>query len=437
MNKIINRKFIIFSISIIFIQIISLNILTFSFLKNHEKNLNRNFYNQLELLSIYWKNIFIADELETIEPGMEFSSIPIYYQNLLIQLNGNLPLKDVKLLNIQKEVLVDYNPVYKIGMKIDIDPIYWKNVFDDYERPGIYTHSSHAPPQVTVLLPLLNSLNEIKAVLYLKIQPEFLQNIQYFKHFIYFYIYFTLFLSIVFAMAVILLFIKYSKIIEEQNHKERLIQLGQLAATVAHEIRNPLGIMKGSTNILKKKSENEENKKLVNYIEEEINRLSGLINQFLQFVKVPKLESQKLDINNILEEILPKYKEKYPDINFIKQISGGNIYGDKNSLIQVLMNILNNAAQAVSNQEIEKQVIKIVNNNDKKNFILIIENNGPIIQNKTINKIFEPFFSTKEQGSGLGLPICKMLMQAMDGDILIENLTEKNGVKVSLVLRRR
>jgi len=436
MNKIINRKFIIFSISLIFVLIIGLNIITFSFLKNHEKNLNKNFYNQLELLSIYWKNIFITDELETIEPGMEFNSIPIYYQNLLIQLNRNLPLQDVKLLNIHQEVLVDYNPVYKIGTKIVIDPIYWKNAFEDYERPGIYTHSSYDPPHVTVLVPLLNSLDEIKAVLYLKIQPEFLQNIKYFKQFIYFYIYFTLFLSIIFAIAVIFLFIKYSNIIEEQNHKERLIQLGQLVATVAHEIRNPLGIMKGSTNILKKKSENEENKKLVNYIEEEINRLNGLINQFLQFVKVPKLESQKLDINNILEEILSKYEEKYPDINFIKQITDRNISGDKNSLIQVLMNIINNATHAVSNQEIEKKVIKITNVNDKKNFILIIENNGPLIPNKTLNKIFEPFFSTKEQGSGLGLPICKILMQAMDGDILIDNLTEKNGVKTSLVLRK-
>ncbi|MCK5077540.1 MAG: HAMP domain-containing histidine kinase, partial [Calditrichia bacterium] len=203
-----------------------------------------------------------------------------------------------------------------------------------------------------------------------------------------------------------------------------------------HEIRNPLGIIKGSANILKKKSEDTETTKLVKFIEDEINRLNGLINQFLQFVKVPKLEPHVLNINDILNEILPNYNRQYPDIKFTNNISDREVIGDKNSLIQIIINILNNAVQALQHAKIEMPEIKIFEIHDKKNITLMIENNGPEIPPKTLKKIFEPFFSTKDQGSGLGLPICKILMLAMNGDILIENSTVKNGVKVSLILRK-
>ena len=215
---------------------------------------------------------------------------------------------------------------------------------------------------------------------------------------------------------------------EEIARNKAMAEIGKFSLIIAHEIKNPLGIMKGSIDILKKEEVDPTIKKeMIKYIDEEIKRVDLLIQNFLSFAKPQKIHRQKIKIKEFLENIQKRAQIEFgPKVN-LKLIINENkeINIDPEKMERVIMNILKNAQEAGAKNIIIKQIIK------QENLIIEIIDDGKGIDIEEKEKIFEPFFTTKSKGTGLGLAIVKQIIEAHNGKISAES---NNGCKFKIVI---
>lgn len=218
------------------------------------------------------------------------------------------------------------------------------------------------------------------------------------------------------------------KLEEKLRQAEHLSAIGEMTAGVSHEIRNPLGIIKSSAQLFKKKKEKLDAKSgILDIIIEESARLDNIITDFLNFAKpkIPDLHPCKIE--DILEKnidcLAPQFEEQ--NITISKHISGylPDVMADSTMLHQAFLNILINAEQALEKNG--KITIKI-RYEDGHIFVNIMDN-GPGINEKVLKKIWTPFFTTKETGTGLGLGIVKNMIEAHNGSITITNIPDKGA----------
>lgn len=231
------------------------------------------------------------------------------------------------------------------------------------------------------------------------------------------------------------------KLNEEIARNKRLTALGKLSAGIAHEIRNPLSSIRGLAQFVYNSfSKTDERKEDLNTIIQEVDRLNKLVVQVLDYAKVKELDLTYFSINNLVNKMVELFKQeiKNKQIRFYLELSPdiSQIQADEDQIRQILMNIIINAIQAIS----EEGEIKI---KTEKYFIkggsglkLIIEDNGVGISEKDLNQIFDPFFSTKEQGSGFGLSIVYKLVEGHQGEIKVES-KEGEGTKFIIYLPQK
>jgi signal transduction histidine kinase len=246
-------------------------------------------------------------------------------------------------------------------------------------------------------------------------------------------IFLGLFCISVIGILVIIFYKLVNALIKAEESSElnnRLQSLGTMAAGVAHEIRNPLGIIRNTAEILKAELLSESDSySYVDSILEEVHRLNNLVTQFLQLSKPSVIEKRDCDIRQLIESTISFVKydfEKSGIKNFYdKPQHPVNINCDENSIKQLLLNLLINAKQSMKNGGAVKiDLIK------KKNKILItITDEGSGISEIEIKKVFDPFYSTKDAGIGLGLTICKNIVDSHNGTIEVFS-RENKGTKV-------
>lgn len=225
-----------------------------------------------------------------------------------------------------------------------------------------------------------------------------------------------------------------SKELEQQMYmRDKLVSLGKLSAGLAHEIGNPLNIIKTSAVLLEKKvfassSDKTAIKQLLENIIEETNRLDQLVTTFLAFARPGKLEFEKSNINDLVKHSINLARlhlviEKYEIVESY-QPEEKYVLVNPNQIQQVFLNLILNACEAMPNGG--RLEIRTFIPNDRKNEIAIsFTDSGPGIDEETQKKIFEPFYSTKENGIGLGLAISKQIITAHNGRI---TLSSKVGV---------
>ncbi len=220
------------------------------------------------------------------------------------------------------------------------------------------------------------------------------------------------------------------KLKEQLNRAEKLSALGELIAGISHEIRNPLGIIISSAELLQKKLPDN---KIPSFIVEESTRLNNILTEFLNFAKPLKPNLSSCSIHNILDKnitaISSETKEKKCVIEkkFCKNMP--NITADADMLYQAFLNLFINATHAVS----EQGKICVYTAFSKNRINIFFEDDGPGITQELLNKIWEPFYTTKEKGTGLGLGIVKNIIESHNGFITIENKNIK-GVKIAIEL---
>ncbi|MBW2020837.1 MAG: two-component sensor histidine kinase [Deltaproteobacteria bacterium] len=221
---------------------------------------------------------------------------------------------------------------------------------------------------------------------------------------------------------------------EKLNHAERLASLGEMVAAISHEIRNPLGIISSTAELLKGKlARHDPQDQLADVIVQEANRLNSIVTDFLNFARPQTPNLMPCKVDEVLEKNLaflaPEINKNGYEIykRFATDIP--EIRADPGLLYQALLNILINAMQAMP----KGGPIYIELSAQRNALTITIADEGHGISDDTMKKIWEPFFTTKDKGSGLGLPIVKNIIEGHGGTIHIENGPEK-GAQVTVTL---
>ncbi|MGD8370671.1 MAG: ATP-binding protein [Syntrophobacterales bacterium] len=214
--------------------------------------------------------------------------------------------------------------------------------------------------------------------------------------------------------------------LEAQLHQaEKMAVLGEMVAGVSHEIRNPLGIIGSTAELLiQKTEEGDSRKQLSKIIMEETNRLNSIVTDFLDFARPTTPHLSECRVDKVLERNL-KFLEFELEKRGIKvelhvAENGRPVYADGDLLYRAFLNIFVNAMEAL-NEGGTIRVITRYKEPKEDTLEIIITDTGSGISKEMIGKIFDPFFTTRETGTGLGLPIVRNIIESHGGTILIES----------------
>jgi signal transduction histidine kinase len=222
-------------------------------------------------------------------------------------------------------------------------------------------------------------------------------------------------------------------VFDREREVERLATLGEMAAGLAHEIRNPLGAIKGAAQYLDPTQDRPESR-FLRVIQEEADRLNAVVTQFLDYAKpAAQRESKEIDLNALIQKIVTFLSPTAPDgvdLRFQSSLLSARIRCAPEQIHQVLLNLVQNAFMALRRwdvgPEVEKRVVVSLDSfetEDLRPMVRVtVEDNGPGIPKENAEKIFIPFFTTDPSGTGLGLPICKKIVQAHGGTIEIHSV---------------
>lgn len=223
---------------------------------------------------------------------------------------------------------------------------------------------------------------------------------------------------------------------------ERLISMGKLSAGVAHEIRNPLNAMKGAITYLQRRRQDDAlSMEYTSIILEEIERLNRFVTEFLSFARQSNPKRVKTSLNGLITNILNLFDEQLQnnailfDANLDEAIPDFPL--DPQQLEQVFINVLVNAMDAMPNGG-KLKVISALQSPDRlpdgRHWVLTqFVDNGIGIEQQELEEIFEPFYSSKESGTGLGLPISRGIIDAHGGRLVVSSLKGK-GTTVRIML---
>ena len=219
---------------------------------------------------------------------------------------------------------------------------------------------------------------------------------------------------------------------------EKLVAVGQLAAGVAHEINNPLGVILCYTDIIRENSgTNEEIAADINVIERHTKNCKRIVADLLDFSRSrdSRINKQAVKINPIIENVLSmirrQFQKKHIKLSWLPSPELPVCCVDSRRIKQVLLNLFMNSAQAIKTGG----SICITTRLEERNVLIMIEDNGPGISKEIQDKIFDPFFSTKEpgEGTGLGLSVSYGIIHEHDGEIVVHS-TPGHGTKFTIIL---
>lgn len=233
------------------------------------------------------------------------------------------------------------------------------------------------------------------------------------------------------------------------RRKERLAALGELSAGVAHEIRNPLSVIKNSAEMIRKKKDGDTISELSTFIIDETDRLNSVVDNLLEFARprAPKLTQE--NIIEIMERALRivEEKAKAKRIEIRKEYSPNvpeKILCDNGQMEQAFLNILINAIDGIANPggEISVRIVPGREFEEEPSIIdylyIQVKDNGCGIKEEYMTRIFNPFFTTKSDGTGLGLSIVHKIIENHDGEIIAESSTGKGTtmtIKIPIKLK--
>jgi two-component system sensor histidine kinase HydH len=224
----------------------------------------------------------------------------------------------------------------------------------------------------------------------------------------------------------------------DARRAERLAALGQLSAGLAHEIRNPLGVIKGSADMLNRKVAGSEPliAELAGYISSEVNRLNALVVRFLDFARPSKLDLRPEQLSEIVDRALDASTASFPNSGVeIEREYAPNlpeIPADPQLCEQVFVNLITNAIQAMQSQDgsLDKILrLRIVAEelNGEPGVGVTVADTGPGVPPESREQIFNPFFTSKKDGVGLGLSIVAKIVDDHRGKIRLEDNTPRGA----------
>lgn len=221
----------------------------------------------------------------------------------------------------------------------------------------------------------------------------------------------------------------------EVKRKERWAFIGELSASIAHELRNPLASLKGSIEMLHGKKVPEVHADhLMKIALSEMDRLNGIITDFLLYAKPQEIKRESFDLQKSLEDIvtlLRSSEKNGKDVTITARPAGAlNVDGDPKKLQQVFWNLGLNAVNAAS----DKGFVDVYTEQRDNVVEVVFSDNGPGIAPGDMERIFYPFFTTREGGTGLGLAIARKIAEEHGGNIIAESKGQGQGSTFRVIL---
>jgi signal transduction histidine kinase len=252
------------------------------------------------------------------------------------------------------------------------------------------------------------------------------------------------------GLIVLLLFERRRRHLAEMDSRQRVLELahvnrfstaGELSASIAHEINQPLGSILTNTEtarlILKSQSPDlAEMEEILTDIWRDNRRASDVIQRLRSYVSKAPFRREEFDLNDQVMEVVEflSAQAKSREVRLRSELTRTplRINGDRIQLQQVLANLILNAMDAVSDTTIVERTVTVTTTQDQGFAEVSIADTGPGVPPEVARKIFDPFFSTKAQGMGMGLSIARTIVTAHDGQIQVEN---RNGAVFRIRLR--
>ncbi len=216
--------------------------------------------------------------------------------------------------------------------------------------------------------------------------------------------------------------------IEEQERLCRLASTGELAATLAHEIKNPLNAIGGAASYIDKNYDGSLIKEFVKIISDEAVRINKLTSTLLNFASPVSPEPAPNDINRLVDDTLSLLNQESKDqsVTLEKHLADRIplVHCDYNQIKQILINLIINSFDSIQ----DGGTIKVETKCNNSHVYVSIEDNGEGIPPENIKQIFNPFFTTKTRGTGLGLALSKKIAREHNGDLLVESVAGQGSI---------
>jgi two-component system sensor histidine kinase PilS (NtrC family) len=209
---------------------------------------------------------------------------------------------------------------------------------------------------------------------------------------------------------------------------ERMATVGQLAAGVAHEIRNPMASISGSIELLRQSPQaSDDDRALMTIVNREVQRLNGLIGDLLDYANPRAKQPVDFDLASLVEETVQVARgdKNFTDVELTAEVRDKplNIFADPAKLRQVVWNLVRNAADAANSGGNHVRVE--ARRDGDAGAIIVVADDGPGIPEHLVGRIFDPFVTTKQKGTGLGLATCHAIVVEHGGQIDVETEVSK------------
>lgn len=228
-----------------------------------------------------------------------------------------------------------------------------------------------------------------------------------------------------------------SRSLEEVKRSERLSAAGQLAAGLAHEIRNPLASLTGIAGLMKRGPVSpEQMQECIEIIGIETTRLNRLLSEFLQFARPRAPRIQPMDLWSVIEAAVTLARHTNASQNVALRFEPAGeppeIEGDPELIKQVLLNLLLNAIEASP----EAGQVRITAKVEGRQAVILIHDEGPGITPEAVSRVFDPFYTTKTSGTGLGLAVAKSIVQQHGGELTAQTAQRGGAFRLQLPLQQ-
>lgn len=221
---------------------------------------------------------------------------------------------------------------------------------------------------------------------------------------------------------------EYRNQLVKRQRAEKLALVGELAAGMAHEIRNPLTAVKGFAQLLKSKDKYAEDTEILNLIGSSVDHIEGIVRETLLLAKPQKMQVSIVRLRNLVEETIKLMRNEaiLKEINLEVHCGGNNctVSGDEIHLKQVLVNIIKNAIEATPKHGRIDLSLELT---ERNTVLIIVKDNGAGIRKQDLDKIGTPFFTTKPSGTGLGLSVSKRIIEEHRGTFDIKSRPGKGA----------
>ncbi|MFH1893454.1 MAG: ATP-binding protein [Candidatus Zixiibacteriota bacterium] len=249
--------------------------------------------------------------------------------------------------------------------------------------------------------------------------------------------------SVIFMILILIFFVMVNRRLISAQHAllraSAISSMGEMAATIAHEIRNPLGIIKNSAERIKRKYGAESDDPVFEFISDEVDRLNAVVAGYLDFAHPVKNKQEEFCIREMIETLVEQTRTDFQESRVgITAVYGSDegdfrIVADRFSIRQALLNLMLNARDAQPNGGQLDITVTGTGKSGTREIQIVMADQGAGISAGILDRVFDPFFTTREKGSGLGLYVVKSVIEAHSGTISIKP-GDNGGAVVTVIL---